>query len=118
MGCGGSKPDDAGGDSYGGAPQPSGAKSAGKSEKAKKGNKAIEELFRATGQERTLAHDEVLISQGSESDCAYYIKSGKVKLMLKTEQGEIQHLATRGTGDVLGELSLLLGHPATGEHST
>jgi len=88
-----------------------------KSEKAPakkppKGSKVVEELFREHGKERTLANDEVFITQGAESESAFYIKSGKVRLLLDGEKGQ-QLLATRGAGDVLGELSLLLGHEAT-----
>ena len=104
MGCGGSKAENV--DSNGrSSPTPGGG--------AKKGNKVVEDLFRANGEERILSPDEVLIEQGGTKQSAYYIKSGKVKLLLKGEDGNTQHLATRGTGDVLGELSLLLGHPAT-----
>lgn len=110
MGCGGSKPDDADPGSPGNRNSSKGSPSKGPQ---RKGNKAVEELFKANGVERSLAADEVLIEQAGTKQSAFYIKSGKVKLLLKGENGDTQHLATRGTGDVLGELSLLLGHPAT-----
>ena len=108
MGCGGSKPDD-----EPGSPSGSRTSAKGASSPARKGNKVVEELFRANGVERNLGADEVLIEQGSTMQNAFYIKSGRVKLLQKGEDGNITNLATRGVGDVLGELSLLLGHPAT-----
>ena len=108
MGCGGSKPDD-----EPGSPSGSRTSAKGASSPARKGNKVVEELFRANGVERNLGADEVLIEQGSTMQNAFYIKSGRVKLLQKGEDGNVTNLATRGVGDVLGELSLLLGHPAT-----
>lgn len=102
MGCGPSSP--AGSEGGGGGSKPT---------KGAKGNKVVEELFGGCGEEKTLADGEVLIEQGSTKDSAFYIKSGSVKLLLKGEDGSTQQLATRGVGDMLGELSLLLGHPAT-----
>ena len=107
MGCGGSKS----GDDFTEVVADGGEKEE-KSKKPPKGSKIIEELFRDNGKERTLANEEVFITQGSDSESAFYIKSGKVRLLLNGDKG-MQHLATRGPGDVLGELSLLLGHTAT-----
>ena len=114
MGCSGSRPDDEVGPSSG-TPSSSSSKDPSQSKEAtkKKGNKVVQELFQSVGEEKEFRGDTMLIEQDSTKDCAYYIKLGKVKLMLKTESGEMKHLATRGPGDVLGELSLLLGHPAT-----
>ena len=109
MGCGPSAPAD--GSYSGDAGSPPRGKDARSS--VKKGNKQIETLFATNGEEKSLAGDDVLIEQNSSSDSAFYIKTGKVKLMLTGENGETKQLATRSTGDVLGELSLLLGQPAT-----
>ena len=75
--------------------------------------KFVENIFNKTGVKKTLESGEELIKQGSESESAYYIKDGKVDLMLADEKGNQSKLATRGPGDVLGELSLLLGHDAS-----
>ena len=116
MGCAGSSPAES-------ETGPSGAPSEGKrgsvskqgraSTAGKKGNKIVEDLFRATGEEKEFKHDEILIEQDSVKDSAYYIRSGKVKLLLRGENGQQQLLATRGAGEMLGELSLLLGNQAT-----
>ena len=41
------------------------------------------------------------------------VKDGKIDLILSDEKGNKNKLASRGPGDVLGELSLLLGHDAS-----
>jgi len=104
MGCGGSKED---------GPGPASSGTQEKAKKAPKGAKQVEEHFMINGKVRELADGETFLKQGTHSDSAFYIKSGKVKLMLKAETGEESLLATRGVGDVLGELSLLLGHDAS-----
>jgi beta-adrenergic-receptor kinase len=75
--------------------------------------KFVEMIFNTAGQTRKLDHGEELIKQGAESESAYYIKEGKIALMLADESGNKTKLATRVPGDVLGELSLLLGHDAS-----
>ena len=112
MGCGGSKGDGDEGSSSD-TPKKHSRRESNAKQPAKKGNKVVEELFQSTGEEREFKNEDVLIEQDATKAAAYYIKSGRVKLMLRGENGEQKHLATRGAGDVLGELSLLLGHPAT-----
>ena len=75
--------------------------------------KFIEMLFQSTGQIKKLRDGDELIKQGAETESAFYIKDGKVTLLLTDDAGNITKLATRGPGDVLGELSLLLGHEAS-----
>ena len=81
--------------------------------KRSKSSKVIEQLFIDQGKERHLVDGETFIWQGQVSESAFYIRTGYVKLMLKSETGHESHLATRGPGDVLGELALLLGHEST-----
>ena len=81
--------------------------------KRSKSSKVIEQLFIDQGKERHLVDGETFIWQGQVSESAFYIRTGHVKLMLKSETGHESHLTTRGPGDVLGELALLLGHEAT-----
>ena len=73
----------------------------------------VEAIFQNTGQTNKLSDGDVLIKQGAETESAFYIKDGKVNLILIDDAGNTTKLATRGPGDVLGELSLLLGHTAS-----
>ena len=75
--------------------------------------KFVETIFTSTGAMRELKSGEELIKRDTESESAFYIKEGKVKLVLVDGSGNQTQIATRGTGDVLGELSLLLGHDAS-----
>ena len=75
--------------------------------------KFVEMIFNQAGVKKTLESGQELIKQGSESESAYYIKDGKIDLILSDESGKKNKIATRGPGDVLGELSLLLGHDAS-----
>ena len=59
-----------------------------------------------------LVKDEKLMTQNTESESAYYIKSGTVNLLLTQEDGTTQQMR-RGAGEVIGELSLLLGQPTS-----
>ena len=73
-------------------------------------HKFVESIFASTGTSKKLDNGAELIKQGSESESAYFIKDGKIDLILTDNSGNQDKLATRGAGDVLGELSLLLGH--------
>jgi beta-adrenergic-receptor kinase len=75
--------------------------------------KVVEMIFATAGTSKKLADGDEMIKQGVETDSAFYIKEGKIKLILSDESGNKTTLATRGPGDVLGELSLLLGHDAS-----
>ena len=76
--------------------------------------KFVETIFQTTGQTKKLSDGDALIKQGAATESAFYIKDGKVTLLLTDEAtGNNTKLATRGPGDVLGELSLLLGHEAS-----
>jgi len=72
----------------------------------------VERIFEASGALRSLEAGETLIEQGVTAGKMFFIKEGRVDLVLKREGDTDVELATRSTGDVLGELSLLLGHPA------
>ena len=108
MGCGGSKEDTASGTpaAAGSADPKKAAESAGQ-------QKFVELIFNTTGKTRMLVKDEKLMTQNTESESAYYIKSGTVNLLLTQEDGTTQQIATRGAGEVIGELSLLLGQPTS-----
>lgn len=53
-----------------------------------------------------------LYQEGEEGDCLYIIKSGRVKILTKSPDGQERTLAYLGRpGEVFGEGSLLLGEP-------
>jgi CRP-like cAMP-binding protein len=55
---------------------------------------------------------ELIIGEGDEGDCLYYILSGKVEVFLQEEQDkERVSLSELVTGDYFGEMSLLTGQP-------
>ena len=108
MGCGGSKEDAASG-----TPAASGSADPKKAAESAGQQKFVELIFNTTGKTRMLVKDEKLMTQNTESESAYYIKSGTVNLLLTQEDGTTQQIATRGAGEVIGELSLLLGQPTS-----
>jgi CRP/FNR family transcriptional regulator, cyclic AMP receptor protein len=55
----------------------------------------------------------VLFNYGEPGDCLYVIRSGKAEVFFKDDTGTRIVLETAGTGDVVGELSLLDGGPRT-----
>lgn len=69
-------------------------------------------LFEKTGTPREISAGETFIKQDALGSSAFFIRQGKVELRLSGANGE-QTLASRGAGDILGDLSLLLGLPYT-----
>jgi len=63
-------------------------------------------LFEKLGCKRTFQDGELLIEEGSASSSAIFIVSGAVSLKKASSDKEI---ARRGAGDLIGEMSLLLG---------
>ena len=52
-----------------------------------------------------------IISEGSDSDCAYFIESGSVKVYKNLVTGRKQMLETLHEKDIFGELGLIDGLP-------
>lgn len=55
---------------------------------------------------------QVLFEEGSDGDMAYIIRSGEVEIVKTSQRREIL-LATRGPGDVFGEIALVFDSPRT-----
>jgi CRP/FNR family transcriptional regulator, cyclic AMP receptor protein len=56
--------------------------------------------------DRTVSHygkDEVVFEQGRPADAVFYIRSGKVKIVVTSEQGKEAVVAILETGDFFGE---------------
>jgi CRP/FNR family transcriptional regulator, cyclic AMP receptor protein len=60
---------------------------------------------------RTFARGEVLFNEGDPGTGMYILQSGQVKIMLVDPDGEETILHLQGSGECLGELSLIDGAP-------
>lgn len=69
---------------------------------------ALLERFQA----HTFERGQVVIAQGQERAGLHLVASGALRVVAE-EQGESTHLATLGTGDVVGEVGLVLRRPAS-----
>ncbi len=69
-------------------------------------------LLAFTSDRRTYAAGDTIMRQGEMAENAYVIMSGKVAVLVETEDGERQ-VAVRGPGDLVGELALLCEAPRT-----
>lgn len=63
-------------------------------------------------QEFHLPSGQVLFEEGSSGDMAYIIRTGEVEIVKISQNREIL-LATRGPGDVFGEIALIFDSPRT-----
>ena len=64
-------------------------------------------------EEVQIPEGQVLFNYGEPGDCLYVIRSGKAEVFFKDDTGNRIVLEIAGTGDVVGELSLLDGGPRT-----
>jgi sulfate permease, SulP family len=68
------------------------------------------EVLRALGQIVRPAHRPAgtpVFAQGDTGDELYFIRRGKVEILLPLPEGKYHHLATMGRGDYFGEMSFL-----------
>ena len=61
-------------------------------------------------EEVALKAGDILYREGDDANCGYVISSGEVTLYRETENGRID-IERRGTGSLLGELSILTSQP-------
>lgn len=59
------------------------------------------------GQKKLYAKNTIIIKEGSSSDDAYIINSGKVKIILSNEQGHEVVLSVLKKGEYFGEMALI-----------
>jgi len=57
------------------------------------------------------AAGEALVRQGDKAESMYTITSGRVRVDVRSESGQVTTVATLGTDDFFGEMSLLTGEP-------
>ncbi len=55
---------------------------------------------------------DVLVNEGAEADAAYYVLDGELDILRRIGSEDVT-IATRRTGDIVGEMSLLIGEPRT-----
>jgi NTE family protein len=55
----------------------------------------------------------VLMKQGEPADAMYIVLEGAISITIGTDPAEPQEVAISATGDVVGEMSLMLGTPRT-----
>ncbi len=60
---------------------------------------------------RRLARGQVLFTEGEPSDYLYALRSGRLRIVVRSPRGEELVLTVLGAGDALGELSVLDQHP-------
>ncbi len=70
----------------------------------------LENLSRAITSE-TYADRQVLFEQGDQGDAMVLIEQGLVDISRRDSSGDVKQLLTAHAGDVVGEFSLLDGHP-------
>lgn len=56
---------------------------------------------------------DIVITEGESGASLYVIMGGEVKVFTRGKRGESIHLATLGSGDFFGEISILTGRPRT-----
>ncbi len=56
---------------------------------------------------------ETIIAQGEQGDCAYIIENGKVEITIEQADGSILNVGTRGSGAMIGEMSIIDNAPRT-----
>lgn len=69
-------------------------------------------LLAFTSERITYEADQVLFRQGDVGDAAYIIIEGAAKVLVDTDQGEIE-VAALGRNDIVGEIAILCDVPRT-----
>src|SRR3990172_5785839 len=76
----------------------------------------IEQLAQSAAIHRHAA-GEALVRQGDKAESMYTITSGRVRVDVRSESGQVTTVATLGTDDFFGEMSLLTGEPRSASRS-
>lgn len=56
---------------------------------------------------------DIIMSQGDTGDIAYIIESGRVEITIEQSDGRVLNVGTRGSGAMIGEMSLIDNAPRT-----
>jgi CRP/FNR family transcriptional regulator, cyclic AMP receptor protein len=60
---------------------------------------------------RRFGAGQVLFTEGEPSDHLYVVRSGRVRILVRSVHGDDMTLSVLGPGDVIGELSMIDGQP-------
>ena len=71
------------------------------------------EALHALGLHRTFRRGQRLVFEGTAAGHVVIIESGRVKVVISTIEGDEKILAVRGSGEILGDLSVVSGDCAT-----
>ncbi len=61
--------------------------------------------------EKRFTTGQVIMAQGEEGDCAYFIQDGRVAIHVTTANGERLDMGTRGEGSLIGEMAIVDNQP-------
>lgn len=61
----------------------------------------------STESKRSFKAGDVIMQQGEKGTCAYIIEDGLVEILIERPDGKIQHVGTRGTGTIIGEMAIV-----------
>jgi CRP-like cAMP-binding protein/rhodanese-related sulfurtransferase len=78
---------------------------------------ALEAICRAV-QEKEVPRGTVIFREGDPGDSLYVLRSGRVRVFRKDEQGMQIDLSVQGPGESFGEMALLTGEPRSADVET
>ncbi|MDP1932323.1 MAG: EAL domain-containing protein [Gammaproteobacteria bacterium] len=61
--------------------------------------------------EKMFKAGEVIMTQGDEGSCAYFIQEGRVGIVVEKSDGQLLHMGTRGPGSIIGEMAIVDNQP-------
>lgn len=73
--------------------------------------KSLAEIFENIGKTRVFEKNTVIYYQGEDADHFYYLKKGKVRIFITSENGMEKTLSVIGKGEILGEAAFFDGQP-------
>lgn len=66
-------------------------------------NKYIQEIFENENPLKKISKGGIIYHQGDRAECFYYLKKGKVKVVMTSPDGMEKTLSTATSGEILGE---------------
>ena len=71
----------------------------------------VAESFEQIRSVRVFEKNAVIYHQGEDANCFYYIRKGRVRIYLSSENGGERTLSSVGRGSIIGEASFFDGQP-------
>ena len=69
------------------------------------------QLIKESMREVSIAHDEQVFDAGDSGDEVFFVRSGRIHILLPLERGQRHHVATIARGDFFGEMAFLDRQP-------